>query len=88
MADRNLRAAYLSAVAAIEAETNPLVAFHMATQLREESDEIVGEAAGLRARMAYRVWQAEGMSISQLAARLGTSKARAAQLLRAGKAGE
>ncbi|THJ58421.1 MULTISPECIES: hypothetical protein [Frankia] len=81
-----LRTAHLAVVAEIEAEPDPEVAFRRATALREDTDVMVSEAATLRARMAFRVWRSEPMSLSQLAARLGTSKARADQLIRIAKA--
>ncbi len=80
-----LRDAYLAAAAAVEATRDPDEAFRHATELREATDRIVGAAAKLRARMAHRIWQAEGMSLAKLAARIGMSKARADQLIRAAR---
>jgi hypothetical protein len=83
-----LRDAYLNAAAAVEATRDPDQAFRRATELREATDSIVGDAAKLRARMAHRIWRAEGMSLAKLAARIGISKARADQLIRAARAND
>jgi hypothetical protein len=84
---RAFRRTFLQAAATVSAEADADVAYRSATVLREEADRIVGDAAALRARMALRVWEERGpMSLSQLAATLGTSKARADQFLRAARA--
>jgi hypothetical protein len=83
-----LRATYTEAAIAVEAEASPETAFRLATQLRAEADGIVRDAAILRARMADRLLRAEGMSLAQLAERLGTSKARADQLIRTARSAD
>jgi plasmid maintenance system antidote protein VapI len=82
-----LRAAYEDAAATVETDPDADSAFRLATELRAEADEIVSDAATLRARMALRLLESERLSLSQLAERLGTSKARADQLIRAARSG-
>ena len=81
-----MRKAYEQAVAAIEAVPDGEEAFSQATQLREAADALVGGAAELRARMAGRIWEAEEMSLAALAQRIGVSKTRADQLIKAARA--
>jgi hypothetical protein len=83
-----VRAAYIRAVAAIEATEDPQRAFELASGLRDAVDTLVGEAAELRAQMAYRVYKAEEISLATLATRLSVSKARADQFIRSAKAVE
>ena len=80
-----MQAAYDDAASAIEAMLDPQRAFERATALREAADQLVGEAANLRARMAERIWKTEEMSLASLANRIGISKARADQLLKTAK---
>ena len=44
------------------------------------------EASELRTQAAARIWQAEELSLAALAERIGVSKARADQLIRAARA--
>ncbi len=83
--DGGLRDAFKAAARAIERSADPDDAYGRATELLRASDELVGEAALLRARMAHRIWQSEPMSLAALAKRIGTSKARADQLIRTAK---
>ncbi len=83
-----VRVAYKRASAAIEATTDPQRAFELATALRDAVDGLVGEAADLRAQMAYRVYKAEEISLATLATRLSVSKSRADQFIRSAKAAE
>jgi DNA-directed RNA polymerase specialized sigma24 family protein len=69
----------------IAADADAVTAFHLATELRDEADALVSDAAVLRARMALRVMETEGLSLAQLAERLGTSKSRADQFVRAAR---
>jgi hypothetical protein len=82
----DLRQAYDSAAETIVSTPDPDEAFDRASALRDAADGIVGDAAVLRAQMAYRLLRAEGMSLAQLATRLGISKARADQLIRTARA--
>jgi hypothetical protein len=81
-----LRAAYAEAVAKIEALPNHVQAFHQATALRDTIDQLVGEAASLRARMAGRVWEVEELSLAGLADKIGVSRSRAEQFVKASRA--
>lgn len=78
--------AYASAAALVEAEPDAEAAFRMASDLRVAADDIVSAAAMLRALTAARLMDSEGLSYGQLAKRLGTSKARADQLIRTARA--
>jgi plasmid maintenance system antidote protein VapI len=80
-----LREAYEIAASLVQQEPDAEAAFRLATELRQTADDIVSDAATLRALMAHRLMTAEGMSLAQLAERLGTSKARADQLIRAAR---
>ena len=81
-----IRASYASARAAIEATADPHEAFQLASEFRDRIDELVGEAAELRARMVQRVWETEQLSLAALAKRIGVSKSRADQFIQAAKA--
>lgn len=84
--DDALRAAYSAAERRCREEPDPTRAYQRASSLRDDLDEFVGKAAELRAEMAFRLAREEGLSISQLAARLGLSKPRAGQLVTTAKA--
>jgi predicted transcriptional regulator len=84
----DVHAAYRQAVAAIETTEDPQQAFELASGLRDALDGLVGEAAELRAQMAYRVYKAEEISLATLATRLSVSKARADQFIRSARAAE
>jgi len=77
-----LRLAYKAAARSVAEAAEPGAAFAAATGLVHAADEVVGEAAVLRAAMALRIMQEERLSLSQLAERIGTSKSRADQLIR------
>jgi len=81
-----MRSAYGRAAAAIEAIPDPQEAFEKAGELRSAADDLVGEAASLRARMVQRIWEAETMSLAALANKIGVSKTRADQFLRTARA--
>jgi hypothetical protein len=67
----------------------PQRAFELATELGARLDDAmraaVGQAAKLRAQMVTRIWKAEELSLAGLANRIGVSKARADQFVRAGQ---
>jgi hypothetical protein len=84
---KGLRRAYEVAAREVEAERDATRAVAQAAALVELADRIVSDAAMLRARMALRLLRAEGLSLAELAARIGTSKSRADQLIRAAKGG-
>ena len=81
-ARRTLRRAYDDAATAVERSSDPARAVAEAAELVKAADEIVGQAARLRARMALELQRAEGLSLAELARRIGTSKSRADQLIR------
>lgn len=80
--------AYQAAAMEIEKLPDPASAFAHATELRNRLDRLVGEAAGLRARMAVRIWEAEELSLAALANRIGVSKGRAQQFIQTAKAAD
>ncbi|WP_433346026.1 hypothetical protein [Micromonospora sp. CA-111912] len=80
-----LKESAAAAMAAIELTPEPNRAFEQATALRATVDELVGDAADLRARMAARIYESEKLSLAGLANRIGVSKARADQLIRSAK---
>ena len=71
----------------IEAVPDPRAAFDGATRLADTLRDAASSAAKMRAGMAAQVWRAEELSLAALAERIGVSKARAAQLVNAAKAG-
>jgi hypothetical protein len=77
-----LRRAFSEAAQVVRGTTDPGQAFEQATALVKVADEAVGDAAILRALMAQRLLREEGLSLAQLARRIGTSKSRADQLIR------
>lgn len=70
-----------AAAAAIEDDRDLTRAFRLATDLTEALRERTNDAANLRVLAATRTFEAERMSLSSLADRIGVSKARAAQLI-------
>lgn len=83
--EQDFRRAFAAAERSVAATPDAEDAFQRATQLVRAADDVVGEAAALRARMARRLMEDEGMTLSQLAERIGTSKSRADQLVRAAR---
>lgn len=83
-----LRAAYEHAARAAEEIPDPQQAYERASELRDACDALVGEAATLRARMAYRIYKSEEMSLMDLAGKISVSKARADQFVRTAKEAE
>jgi hypothetical protein len=81
-----LTAAYQEAVATINAIPNPQRAFEYATQLANALRDTYQQASELRTQAAARIWEAEELSLAALAERIGVSKARADQLIRAARA--
>jgi hypothetical protein len=81
-----LRQAYEAAVREVEATADPAAAVVLAGSLVTAADAIVSDAARLRARMTLRLLDSERLSLAELARRIGTSKSRADQLVRAARA--
>jgi len=79
---------YEEATAAVRSISDPqravVAATELATFLRAKSED----AAEVRNGLAYRIWKAEELSLSALAQRIGVSKARADQIIKAAKADE
>jgi hypothetical protein len=84
-ASKTLRDAYGAGARAVERVPDPGRAAELAAGLVRAAEEAVAGAAQLRARMARRLLEEEGLSLAQLATRLGVSKARADQLVRAAR---
>jgi hypothetical protein len=83
-----LHQAFAVAVATIEAESDAVAALEHANELRSTADEMVTDAASLRAVLALRLMTRDHLSLDGLATRLGISKSRAAQLVNAAKSAE
>lgn len=77
--------AYKEASALVAKIPEPQRAFALATDLVNRLQAIYGEAGELRAQMVARIWEIEALSLAGLAKRVGISKTRADQLIRAAK---
>ncbi|GAA1021452.1 hypothetical protein Aple_073750 [Acrocarpospora pleiomorpha] len=82
-----LRRAYREAVKAVQATADAHEAYESATRLADGLREMADAAARVRAATAAQIQKAEKLSLAGLAERLGVSKARADQLLRAARKG-
>jgi hypothetical protein len=78
--------AYEAAAKAIDENDDTRLAFTQATELVERLQRMTDSAAAVRAQTVGRIWSSEEMSLAGLAQRIGVSKARADQLVRASKA--
>lgn len=78
--------AYRQAASEIQSLEDQELAYESATQLADRLRDMADQAAQIRAASAARIQQAEGLSLMQLAERLGLSKARASQLVQAARA--
>jgi hypothetical protein len=83
-----LQLAHSDVVQAIQGTADHQRAFEAASHYRELAEQLAKQAADLRAAMAARIWSAESLSLTALASRVGVSKARAAQFLRAAQTGD
>ncbi|MGH3930469.1 MAG: hypothetical protein ACRDTF_10890 [Pseudonocardiaceae bacterium] len=83
-----LRRAYQEAHAAITAEPDPHRAFELATDFANELRSLADDGANLRAVTVGRIWEAEAISLAQLAQKIGVSKARAGQLMQSARAAQ
>ena len=83
-----LSRAYEEAARAIRAIPEPQRAFAFATRLAKEMRDAHEQASELRSEQVARIWEAEELSLAKLAQRIGVSKARADQLIRAAKGGK
>nr|WP_055506801.1 hypothetical protein [Nonomuraea pusilla] len=89
-ADVNLHAMkrlYEEVTLALQTMPDLQQAFVRATRLADDLREMADGAALTRAKVAARIHDAEGLSLAVLATRLGVSKARADQLLKAARGG-
>ncbi|GAA3168007.1 hypothetical protein [Nonomuraea roseoviolacea] len=82
-----LRRIYEQISGALQMSSDPEVAFGSATVLADALREMADDAALTRAKVAAQIREGEGLSIQALGERLGISKARADQLLRAARNG-
>lgn len=83
-----MRAAFIRAVAAIEASPDAEQAFRDASALGDLAKRLESESAGFRELTAARLADERGMSAGQVAKLLGMSRSRAAQLIAAGRSKE
>lgn len=83
-----MRAAFIRAVAAIQASPDAERAFQDASALGDLTKQLEGETADFRAYLAAKMADASGMTMGQLAKMLGISRSRAAQLVAAGRSKE
>lgn len=83
-----MRAAFVRAVAAIQASPDAEQAFRDASLLGDLAKQLEGETADFRAYLAAKMADASGMTMGQLARLLGMSRSRAAQLVTAGRSKE
>ena len=74
------------AIAVSDPTTDPVAAFHLADALVTEVQNLSVEVAALRSSIAYKIYEAEHLTLKALASRLGVSVTRAHQLVRAGEA--
>jgi hypothetical protein len=81
-----LERAYAAAAAAVESAPDGRAAFGLATDLAFVASHMSESAAKLRAATAARIADEESLSLAALAGKLSMSKARAAQLVRSGRA--
>jgi len=72
-----------AALAAIRRATDPQAKLEAAGRLLEALRSRSDEAARIRHAEALRIYEAESLSLAQLANRVGISKARADQIVRA-----
>lgn len=80
-----IRAAFGRAIAAIEASYEPTAAFRDATMLGQLFRQMASETADFRAQLAARLYSENNLSLAELALALDMSRARAAQLVHAGR---
>ncbi len=78
--------AYSLAQEALEQESDPRVAFQVATTFADALRSLAEQGAELRASTVARIWESEATSLAGLADKIGVSKARAGQLMQAARA--
>lgn len=81
-----LYSAYEHARSQVESEADADLAYEQARELGDTLGKLYEAATTLRSEMVGRIWESEELSIAGLANRIGVSKARADQLIRAQKA--
>ncbi|MQA15582.1 MAG: hypothetical protein GEV09_15875 [Pseudonocardiaceae bacterium] len=77
--------AYARAIGVIEESTDLDLAFAAANDLAAHMRSLDAAAGELRVRIVGQVWHSERLSLAALADRIGVSKSRADQLIRAVK---
>ncbi len=80
-----LEVAYQAVVQAIAEITDPDTAFGAASEVGGRLRKMREEVADIRTRIVGEIWQREELSLGKLAARIGVSKTRAAELAQAVK---
>jgi hypothetical protein len=78
--------AYRAAQEVLEEESDPRVAFQVATAFADALRSLADQGAELRASTVARIWEKEATSLAGLAEKIGVSKARAGQLMQAARA--
>ncbi|TDD22261.1 hypothetical protein [Nonomuraea diastatica] len=81
----SIKQEYKKVNAALQSMDDLEAAYQIATQLADGMRQLADAAALARAKSAARICDTEQLSLSGLAARLGVSKARASQLLKAAR---
>ena len=81
-----MRRAYSAMEEALERESDPRVAFQVATTFADALRSLAEQGAELRASTVARIWESEATSLAGLADKIGVSKARAGQLMQAARA--
>ncbi|MFC4007952.1 hypothetical protein ACFOY2_12015 [Nonomuraea purpurea] len=81
----SIQQAYNQAAAALQNSSDLETAYQVATRLADNMRELADAAALIRAKSAQRIWESEQLSLSGLAAKIGVSKARADQLIKAAR---
>jgi hypothetical protein len=80
--------AHRTALSVVESISDRQAALAATSQIANELRMAYEEATELRNKIAYQIWKTEELSLAALATRIGVSKARADQIVRAVKSDE
>jgi len=80
-----LETAYQAVLRAIADIADPDTAFSAASEVGDRLRKMREEVADVRTRIVGEIWQREELSLGKLAARIGVSKTRAAEIAQAVK---
>lgn len=81
-----IRRAHEEVTAAIEAVEDPQTALTRANDVFREAEGLYEEASKLRTSTVGRIWEAEELSLTELAKRISVSRQRASQIAKAYRA--